>query len=188
MTYQTKMKRSYYLWVILLAPYLFLVLGYFIHRKIVHNISESRLVIINKDDYSLNLYSYKGDLLNRYKVGIGANIGNKTKVGDKKTPEGLFRILDIEDSSEWMYDFKDDSLPQIKGAYGPWFMRLDANGFQGIGIHGTIDVSTLGTRTSQGCIRMQNDELNSLKKQITIGTLVIILPSIIDMEADNPIE
>jgi lipoprotein-anchoring transpeptidase ErfK/SrfK len=179
------MKRNYFLWVILIAPYLFLVFGYFLHKNIIHDIPESRVIIINKDDYSLKLFSYKGELLGSFRVGIGANIGNKIKTGDKKTPEGIFRILKIEDSREWSYDFEGDSMPEIKGAYGPWFMRLDANGFRSIGIHGTLDVSTLGKRTSQGCIRMKNEELELLKKQVILGTLVIILPSILDVEANQ---
>ena len=174
------MKRNYYLWIILIIPYLFLVAGYFIHRNIIREI-----IIINKDDYSLRLYSYKGELLDTFKVGIGLNMGNKTKLGDRKTPEGIFKIISIEDSRDWSYDFKDDSLPEIKGAYGPWFLRLSANGFRGIGIHGTLDETTLGSRTSQGCIRLRNSELNKLKEQITIGTLVIIIPSINDVEANQ---
>jgi lipoprotein-anchoring transpeptidase ErfK/SrfK len=179
------MRRNYYLWIILILPYLFLITGYFIHRNIIREIPDSKFIIINKDDYTLRLYTYKGELLDTFKVGIGINPGNKAKLGDKKTPEGVFQVISIEDSKDWSYDFMGDSLPDIKGAYGPWFIRINANGFRGIGIHGTLDETTLGSRTSQGCIRLKNSELNKLKKLITIGTLVIILPSINDIEADQ---
>jgi len=134
--------------------------------------------------HEFKLYLYKGDtLLKSYKIGIGKNQGDKEKVGDMKTPEGDFYITNIHDSRDWTHDFKDGKGP-IKGAYGPWFLRLytgadrtkSGKSWTGIGIHGTHDPNSIGKMVSEGCIRMHNHELEELKKSVKIGTKVIIEP------------
>ena len=132
-------------------------------------------------------------------MGIGLNPGNKVKQGDMRTPEGVFPIVRIQEASTWEHDFKDDDTGPIKGAYGPWFLRLNVSDrelfsnslherefttsseFKGIGIHGTHDNSSIGKRVSQGCIRMRNHELEIIKQHAYIGMQVVILPSLTDV-------
>lgn len=130
------------------------------------------------------LYLYKGNqIIKSYKIGIGKNEGDKQKVGDMRTPEGDFYIISIHDSRNWTHDFKDGKGP-IKGAYGPWFLRLytgadrtkSGKSWSGIGIHGTHDPSSIGKNVSEGCIRMNNKDIEELKKFVKIGTRVIIEP------------
>ena len=118
-------------------------------------------ILINKGQYRLSLYRGR-DLVKTYNVAIGKNPGNKRRVGDNRTPEGQFRVLSIEDASAWKHDF-GDGKGEIAGAYGPWFIRLDTGGWKGIGIHGTHAPDSLGTMASEGCIRMNNDEIRDLK-------------------------
>ena len=60
------------------------------------------------------------------------------------------------------------------GAYGPWFIRLKT-GWNGIGIHGTHDPGSIGTDVTEGCIRLQNKDVEELKKQyIKVGLPVVI--------------
>ncbi|MBR1418364.1 MAG: L,D-transpeptidase [Synergistaceae bacterium] len=116
---------------------------------------------INKGSYTLALY--KGDeLVKEYSVAVGKNPGDKQRKGDHRTPVGDFKIVSIEDASNWKHDF-GDGKGKIAGAYGPWFLRLDAGGWKGIGIHGTHDPDSLGTMASEGCIRMENSEIQELK-------------------------
>lgn len=118
-------------------------------------------ILINKGQYRLSLYRGR-DLVKTYNVAIGKNPGNKRRVGDNRTPEGQFRVLSIENASGWKHDF-GDGKGEIAGAYGPWFIRLDTGGWKGIGIHGTHAPDSLGTMASEGCIRMNNDEIRDLK-------------------------
>lgn len=64
----------------------------------------------------------------------------------------------------------------IEGAYGPRFIRLVTPGFSGIGIHGTHDPASIGTRASEGCIRLANENADSLARMVTVGTVVVITP------------
>ena len=81
--------------------------------------------------------------------------------------------------------FKSDSLGAITGAYGPYFIRLDVPGQKGIGIHGTHDDNSIGSRASEGCIRMHNKDLIMLVKNITTASVVVITPGIEDVQANT---
>jgi lipoprotein-anchoring transpeptidase ErfK/SrfK len=125
---------------------------------------------------------YEGDaFIQSFPVGIGENPGDKECVGDKRTPEGTFYIVSIEDSSTWEHDFLDGK-GSISKAYGTWFIRLSTTSketisgkaWTGIGIHGTHAPSSIGTRCTEGCIRMKNEDLITLLKMIKVGTKVEI--------------
>ncbi len=119
-------------------------------------------IYINKSEFTLSLF--KGDeLIKTYPVAVGRNLGDKQRVGDNRTPEGEFKIVSIENSISWQHDFRDGK-GKIKGAYGPWFLRLDANGWKGIGIHGTHDPNSVRTNATEGCIRLRNEDLSELKQ------------------------
>ena len=119
-------------------------------------------IYINKSEYTLSLF--KGnELVKTYPVAVGRNAGNKQRVGDNRTPEGEFHIVSIENSVSWKHDFRDGK-GIIKGAYGPWFLRLDANGWKGIGIHGTHDPDSVRTMATEGCIRLRNEDIRDLRQ------------------------
>ena len=108
-----------------------------------------------------------------YKVAIGKNQGQKEAVGDLRTPDGNFTVDELCDASYWTHDF-GDGKGEIKGAYGPLFISLDTPGWSGIGIHGTHDPGSIGTRASEGCVRMHNNELRELAKFVKVGMKVDI--------------
>ena len=49
-------------------------------------------------------------------------------------------------------------------------------GFRDIGIHGTPFPESIGTRATEGCIRLRNEDILDLKQRVKVGTVVIILP------------
>jgi lipoprotein-anchoring transpeptidase ErfK/SrfK len=111
---------------------------------------------ISKKNY--RLYLYRGKKVDRsFGIAIGKNVGDKQRSGDNRTPEGIFSIQSIENAKSWTHDFRDGN-GVIRGAYGPWFIRLKTR-WRGIGIHGTHAPDSIGTMVSEGCIRMQNGDL-----------------------------
>ena len=133
--------------------------------------SSQYTILIDKSDFSLTLK--KDDQVEKiYSVAIGKNSGQKQQSGDLRTPTGNFTVDEIIDSSSWKHDFKDGK-GEIEGAYGPWFISLET-GWDGIGIHGTHDSASIRTMVSEGCIRMNNADVEELKTKIQPGTKVII--------------
>ncbi|MCM1401524.1 MAG: L,D-transpeptidase [Bacteroides sp.] len=127
-------------------------------------------IVISKKAYKLYVFNDADSLIYVTDVCLGMNKGNKTRRGDHKTPEGSFTICSIENSSKW-----DDFDGKFRASYGPWFMRLKVPNFRSIGIHGTNEPESIGTRASMGCIRLHNNELLKLKKMVKVGTPVKIL-------------
>ena len=142
---------------------------------------DSCFIVIDKPTLNLSVYEAQaGDtvLLARYPVCVGKNLGQKEKAGDMKTPEctynNPFTITEIKPASNWTHDFGDGRGDIV--AYGNWFMRLKT-GFSGIGIHGsTNNESSVPGRGSEGCIRLLNDDLDTLKANYAfVGMKVIVL-------------
>ncbi len=129
-------------------------------------------ILVNKSEHKLWLL--KGNkLVREYSIATGKNPGDKQRTGDNRTPTGNFKIVSIEDASKWSHDFRDGK-GKIKGAYGPWFLRLDAKGWKGIGIHGTHDPDSRGTNATEGCIRLSNEDIDELKQYAYRNMPVII--------------
>lgn len=171
-----------YAWIIglgviaIIIPYILLFVMKSWYDNKLENFNKSSFIIINKEDYTLKVFDTNGDSILTFAVGLGKNLGNKVESGDMRTPEGIFRVSQIQDASGWKHDF-GDGKGEIKGAYGPFFFRLDTPPHKGIGIHGTHLPSSIGTRCTEGCIRLRNEDLIVLKDYIYHGLPVIILPS-----------
>jgi lipoprotein-anchoring transpeptidase ErfK/SrfK len=127
--------------------------------------------IVDKNNQELFIMGYNGlwEIIDSYNISTGRNKGNKERKGDNKTPEGIFKVQSIENSSNW-------TVGDRKNVYGPYFIRLDT-GFKGIGLHETDENHLLGLPASEGCIRLPPNLAKYLveKKLIKKGTEVEIL-------------
>lgn len=125
-------------------------------------------VTVRKSERTLELVTGAG--VERFKIAIGSNPdgGDKLAVGDCRTPEGDFEVVSIEDASDWEHEGER--------VYGPFFVRLLCPPWEGIGIHGTSEPDSLGTKATRGCIRMRNEDVSHLASVVGVGTPVRILP------------
>lgn len=155
-----------------------LVCSYY-HQKIISKIENANIIVISKQEMKLRLINYKGDTLFCAPIAVGEAYGNKQEQGDMRTPEGVFKVADIQNASEWTHDFHDGK-GEIKGAYGKHFIRLKVPGHKGIGIHGTHAPESIGGRATEGCIRLNNNDLERLVALIYPPLTVIITPSVMD--------
>jgi lipoprotein-anchoring transpeptidase ErfK/SrfK len=178
------MKKRIILWIILLIPYLCAYLIWNLHKREIAKIDSATFVVVSKADMQLTVYDYKGNMLGRYPIAIGLNPGDKQEKGDMKTPEGIFHIGDIQKSANWKHDF-GDGKGEIEGAYGPFFIRLNTPGHKGIGIHGTHNPASLGSRVTEGCIRMNNKDVTELVNRVKVGNIVVITPAKDDLNNNN---
>ena len=132
-------------------------------------------IVVSKSDFTLTVLSEKGETLYTCNIAYGKNPGNKTTIGDCKTPEGTFSIKMIYDATSWKHDF-GDGKGMILGAYGPYFIRLNVPGFTSIGIHGTCFPESIGTMATEGCVRCTNEDITNIVKYVSVGSEVVILP------------
>ena len=119
---------------------------------------------------------YRGaELQNCFDVGVGRHPGQKKSSGDGRTPEGRFTISQIQDSRKWTFDYKDGKGP-VPGSFGPWFLRLKAGSWKGLGICGTHDPALVGKNSTGGVLRLSNEDLQTVKAAVKAGTVVVIEP------------
>ena len=145
------------------------------YARFVREVDSYPFVVISKAEMNLALVDSTGNVIVSYPMACSKYYGPKERKGDNKTPEGSFKINELLRSSSLTHDFHDGKGP-IRGAYGPWFLRLDVPGFIDIGIHGTHLPESIGSRATEGCIRLRNENITDLKSRIRLGTPVIILP------------
>ncbi len=141
---------------------------------------DGAFIVISKKDLRLTVYAPSGKdtvAIAQFPVCVGKNKGNKEGSGDMRTPESPagepFTITNIQDASTWTHDFGDGRGSIL--AYGNWFLRLKTP-FSGIGIHGsTGNENSVPGRGSEGCIRLLDDDIITLKeKYARVGMPVII--------------
>jgi lipoprotein-anchoring transpeptidase ErfK/SrfK len=95
-----------------------------------------------------------------------------------ETPEGLYHIESMEEEPTW-YVPESDWAGSLAGAVIPpgpsnplkarW-MGI----FEGAGIHGTEETSSLGTAASHGCVRMSIPDVIDLYDRVEVGTPIYI--------------
>ncbi|KGK87135.1 hypothetical protein DP73_15045 [Desulfosporosinus sp. HMP52] len=125
-------------------------------------------ILIDKDNNNLFVLS-ENRIIRDYPVALGK---------DNATPEGkLFLSKKVVNP--------DKNVPQNRNVYGTRAMEL-AN--MNYAIHGTNTPSTIGRNISQGCVRMNNSEIEELYAMIPLNTEVEIshnLSDIIPIESDG---
>lgn len=143
--------------------------------------SRTEFIVISKKDLNLRVYGKQNSdtvLLAQFPACLSKNKGNKQRKGDMKTPESPagkpFKITQIQDASTWKHDFKDGRGSIL--AYGHWFLRLETPGHSGIGIHGsTNNEKSVPGRASEGCIRLRDQDIITLKEKYAyVGMPVIV--------------
>ena len=115
-------------------------------------------ILISKSKNALTLY-LNDKLVKVYPVGTG--------IEDYYTPAGDFPITNKEKEPSWR------GLPygHPENILGSRWMAISKGGY---GIHGTTQPETVGKHSSQGCIRMFNEDVEELYELVTIGTTVTI--------------
>lgn len=122
-------------------------------------------VIVNK---RTNELAFIDDNRVQTVVSIGSG---KTK---ELTPEGLFTIT-VKAKNPY-YRKKNLAGNDPANPLGTRWIGFDAMGTDGriYGIHGTNQPDSVGKYVSQGCVRMQNEVIQSLYPLIPLGTKIFI--------------
>ena len=124
-------------------------------------------VLVTKEEFTLTLL-IDDYYVKEYPVGIGKN---------DKTPTGEFTVDNCLIEPDW---YKPSGGVVKYGEKGHllgdrWLGFEDKPGVTGYGIHGTNDPESVGTKCSQGCVRLRNGDVRELYDFITPGTKVKIV-------------
>lgn len=140
-------------------------------------------ILIDKSDYELNVYDNAGWLV-AYPVVFGSNdLKDKYWEGDRRTPEGHFRIISKRVHEKWdrflMLDYPTpESIALFNDRKSRGIIPPNAKIGGGIGIHGTWPHEDYAIdrylNWTMGCISMKNEDVEALYRYIPVGTPVTI--------------
>jgi len=159
-----------------------LILLLSLHLHAVEYLHMADKVIIKKSTRMLYL-SAGGKIYARYHISLGAHPkGPKERKGDMKTPEGVY-ILDWRQPSKRYNKSIHISYPNARDKRRAQELGVKTGGM--IMIHGTPTnwgLSPIGNWLpmlvdwTEGCIALNNDDMEAVWNQTTNGTPIYILP------------
>lgn len=131
---------------------------------------------VYRSSFTLEVWQNNKVFVKRYRVGLGAE--------GKDTPTGTFRVKSNgkliqppwPNPETGKIVHPDDPLYPL----GTRWIGLDgidgaAKGRTGFGIHGTKEPESIGKRSSQGCIRLYNGEVQELYDLMTQGVSEVVV-------------
>jgi len=137
------------------------------------------LVVIYKNDRLLQLKS-KGRIVRSFNVALGAEPkGHKLVEGDNRTPEGVY-TLDWRNANSQFYRSMHISYPREDDQAAALRRGVSAGGL--IMIHGLPNGRQAGDMNhpvndwTNGCIAVDNDEMDEIWSLVEDGTTIIIFP------------
>lgn len=114
------------------------------------------------------------EIVATYRASFGERAGDKRFQGDRKTPEGVYRVTRLmRDIPKW---------------YGPRAYALDypnqldrAAGKTGGGIW--IHGSGLGKKTAptRGCVELNDEDIVELERYVSVGSTIYIYPASVEL-------
>jgi len=145
--------------------------------------STGRPVLI-VDKLRRQLRVFKGDdEIASYPADLGlAGVATKTQAGDDATPEGKYRVTEVRNPGQTKY-YRALMLDYPNAEDRERFRRLQRSGQvpKGKGIGSNIEIHGHGGRSqdwTQGCVALDNDEMDDLVPRVKVGTAVTIVGTI----------
>ncbi len=135
------------------------------------NGSPTQFIIVEKKTQTLKLFEQGNSLklIQTLTCATGENPGTKQASGDSRTPEGVYFITEVfQDNEITVFGSRAFHLD-----YPNVFDKYNGNNGNGIFIHGTN--KTLVPYSTNGCITLNNDDLEQLAPHLTVQTIPIIV-------------
>jgi L,D-transpeptidase-like protein/LysM domain-containing protein len=130
-------------------------------------------VVVDKSLFKLWI-CYEGAPFKAYTITTGA-VGKETPavkfaVGGKNPKPAWWPPADVKVSGKVPVPYGDPQNP-----LGDWWIALDHDLYHGIGIHGTNDPGSIGSKASNGCVRMLNQEVGDVAAIAFKGMAVTVV-------------
>jgi murein L,D-transpeptidase YafK len=142
-------------------------------------------IIVDKSEYELKVYDEEGWYAT-YPIVFGSkDLGDKMKEGDKKTPNGQFKVILKKIHQKWGHELlldypTDESVQRFKERKQKGLIPKTAKIGGGIAIHATRPEEewTIDNfyNWTDGCVSVKYTEMKDLFSYIPVGTPVTIQP------------
>ncbi len=158
------------------------------HREFKNNLKTTRgenpyYIVISKKDYELKVYDEEGWYAT-YPCVFGSNdLRDKFMEGDRRTPEGKFKVLLKKIHPKWGFELlldypNEESVHRFKERVAGGLVPRSARIGNGIAIHATRPQEEWTVDNFQnwtdGCISLKYTEAKDLYSYIPVGTPVTI--------------
>lgn len=142
-----------------------------------------------------------GQVIRRFHVAFGkGGVGTKRRLGDNRTPDGTYRIVNFRPDSRFHFFMQIDYPNLLDAWHGYRNELINAGEFRAIatayqsgvappqdtalggyiGIHGIGELSDkkldihASNNWTEGCIALTNEEINELRAYVALGTRIVI--------------
>lgn len=122
-------------------------------------------ILVDKSQNILILKTKEEEIIKTYVVSTGLN---------NSTPVGNFKIVEKISNPPWFKPGATKPIPagSSENILGTRWLGLSLPSY---GIHGTVDPQSLGKQVTQGCVRMNNMDVEELFMLVPKGTEVTIV-------------
>jgi len=155
-------------------------------KAVVKDTTESHYyIIVDKSDYELKVYDEEGWYAT-YPIVFGSkDLADKMQEGDKRTPNGNFKVILKKIHPQWgpelLLDYpNDESYQKFSERKAKGLLSRTAKIGGGIAIHATRPQEEWTVDNfynwTDGCISAKYTEMKDLYSYIPVGTLVTIKP------------
>lgn len=134
---------------------------------------DSFALIAEKQSQKLYLFDNSYNLVKTFQITTGQNNGNKERIGDKKTPEGVYFFTSVKEGKELLPQYGMIALPIN---YPNFFDKLEGKKGNGIWLHAT-DQPTRPIKPfdTRGCIVAVNEDVLEIARYIKLETTPLII-------------
>jgi len=136
-------------------------------------------IVVEKSRHRLSLY-HRGALVRTYLVALGQQpVGDKVRIGDMRTPEGLFRIEARNPDSRYHLALR---ISYPDAAHRDRARTLGVSPGGDIMIHGLprqyamVGAAHRDFDWTEGCIAVTNEEIEEIWSAVPVGTPIDIKP------------
>jgi murein L,D-transpeptidase YafK len=156
-------------------------------QSAINESRSNRSYSIVVDKFSRKCYVYfSGEKKYEFDTELGRNwVGNKRRMGDKATPEGVYRIVNKFQGGQTIYhkslslDYPNSrDRERFKAEINKGTLPASAKIGGGIEIHGG---GGKGVDWTEGCIALTDSEIDLVFRIIKVGTPVTIVGSVKDI-------
>ncbi|MES5913316.1 L,D-transpeptidase family protein [Bacillus cereus group sp. FL70] len=135
-----------------------------IHTIKAHALADA-YILIQREKHTLQ-YVKHNKIIKSFPVTTGKK--------ESPTPAGNFMVVYKEKNRPFYKKNIIGGAPNNPLGSRWMGLNIDGTGGNTYGIHGTNEVGTIGMKASDGCIRMNNEDVQWLYERVTNGTKVII--------------